>query len=81
MDEPIEIPDREFLTWAGVQPQRWALLPSARRASWLDYLVARMEMSSDPRQRTACWKLAAAIASADRHTPAGRGSSPPPREQ
>jgi hypothetical protein len=65
MEEPVEISDAEFLKWAGVRPQRWALLPSDRREGWLDHLVARMQATSDPQLRRAYWKLASVIASAD----------------
>jgi hypothetical protein len=66
MDDPLELSDGEFLRWAGVRPQRWALLPGERRESWLDYLVARMHTTSDPDQRRAYWRLATVIAHADR---------------
>jgi hypothetical protein len=65
MEELVEISDAEFLKWAGVRPQRWALLPSDRRAGWLDHLVARMQTTSDLELRRAYWKLASVIASAD----------------
>ncbi len=65
-EEVIEMSDVEFLKWAGVRPERWALLPSEKRASWLDHLVARMSMASSPQQRRACWRLASVIASADK---------------
>jgi len=64
-DEVIEISDVEFLKWAGVRPERWALLPSEKRASWVDHLVARMNATPSPQQRRACWRLASVIASAD----------------
>ena len=65
MEELVEISDAEFLKWAGVRPQRWALLPSDRRAGWLEHLVARMQTTSDLELRRAYWKLASVIASAD----------------
>jgi hypothetical protein len=64
-DEAVEISDVDFLKWAGVRPERWALLPSAKRESWLEHLVARMTVASSPQQRRACWRLASVIASAD----------------
>ncbi len=66
----FEISDVDFLKWAGVRPERWALLPSDKRESWLDHLVARMHASSSPQQRRACWRLASVIASADSPRPA-----------
>jgi hypothetical protein len=68
-DEVVEISDVEFLKWAGVRPERWALLPSEKRESWLDHLVARMNAASSPQQRRACWRLASVIASADHPRP------------
>ena len=65
-EEVVEISDVEFLKWAGVRPERWALLPSEKRESWLDHLVARMNAASSPQQRRACWRLASVIASADK---------------
>jgi len=64
-DDTIEMTDVEFLKWAGVRPDRWALLPSEKRESWLNHLVARMNAVSSPAQRRACWRLASVIASAD----------------
>jgi hypothetical protein len=64
-DEAVELSDVEFLKWAGVHPERWALLPSEKRESWLAHLVARMNTSTNPRQRRAYWQLASVIASAD----------------
>jgi len=64
-DEAVEISDVDFLKWAGVHPERWALLPSEKRESWLEHLVARMHASPSPQQRRACWRLASVIASAD----------------
>jgi hypothetical protein len=64
-DDTIQISDAEFLKWAGVHPERWALLPSEKRESWIDHLVARMSVASSPQQRRACWRLASVIASAD----------------
>ena len=69
-EETIEISDGEFLKWAGVRPERWALLPSEKRESWLDHLVARMNASPSLEQRRACWRLASVIAAADSHHPA-----------
>lgn len=57
--------DAEFLRWAGVHPERWALLPGERRESWLEHLVARMRTTADPEQRRSYWRLATAIARAD----------------
>jgi hypothetical protein len=70
-DEPVEISDVEFLKWAGVRPERWALLPRDKRESWLNHLVARMSVASSPQQRRACWRLASVIASADTPRPTG----------
>jgi hypothetical protein len=64
-EETVEIADVDFLKWAGVRPERWALLPGEKRESWLNHLVARMNASSNPQQRRAFWRLAAVIASAD----------------
>jgi hypothetical protein len=69
MDDSPEISDAEFLKWAGIHPQRWALLPSGRREGWLDHLVARIRATSDPQLRRAYWKLASVIASADARHP------------
>ena len=68
-EEVIEISDVEFLKWAGIHPERWALLPSEKRESWLDHLVARMNTSPSLQQRRACWRLASVIASADHPRP------------
>ena len=64
-EETVEVADVDFLKWAGVRPERWALLPGEKRESWLDHLVARMNASSNPQQRRAFWRLATVIASAD----------------
>lgn len=71
MSDALELSDAEFLKWAGNDPRRWASLPGERREAWLDYLVARMKITSDGEQRSACWKLANVIARADAHA-AGR---------
>ncbi len=76
MDDPVEISDAEFLRWAGVRPQRWALLSSERREGWLDHLVARMRATSDPQLRRAYWRLASVIASADARLPPACDSAP-----
>lgn len=68
-EEALEISDVDFLKWAGVRPERWALLPGDKRESWLDHLVARMHASTSPQQRRACWRLASVIASADSQRP------------
>ena len=78
MDDPVEISDAEFLKWAGISPQRWALLPSERREGWLEHLVARMRATSDPQLRRAYWKLAAVIASADVPAVLDDDPTPPP---
>lgn len=64
-DETSELSDIEFLKWAGVFPERWALLPREKRESWVEHLIARMNAASNPQQRRACWRLASVIASAD----------------
>lgn len=66
MHDPAELSDGEFMKWAGVRPQRWALLPSERREGWLEYLVARMVATQDPEQRRTLWRLATVIAHTNR---------------
>jgi len=68
-EDTFEISDAEFLKWAGVRPERWALLSSEKRESWLEHLVARMSVTPSPQQRRACWRLASVIASADTPRP------------
>ena len=68
-EETVEVADVDFLKWAGVRPERWALLPGEKRERWLDHLVARMNASSNPRQRRAFWRLATVVASADAKGP------------
>lgn len=70
MIDLLELSDSEFLSWAGAQRQRWALLPGWRREAWLDHLVARMQMTADTDERDECWRLAHVIASADSATAA-----------
>ena len=72
MDEPEEISDAEFLEWAGAHPRRWALLPAERREAWLDHLVAQIRATADDDERTAYWRLAYVIASADTAARTGR---------
>jgi hypothetical protein len=69
-EETVEVADVDFLKWAGVRPERWALLPGEKRESWLNHLVARMNASSNAQQRRAFWRLATVIASADSARPA-----------
>ena len=69
-EETVEVADVDFLRWAGVRPEHWALLPGEKRERWLDHLVARMNASSNPQQRREFWRLATVVASADARSPA-----------
>jgi hypothetical protein len=64
MDDPLDLSDAEFMRWAGVSPQRWAMLPEERREAWLDHLIARFRMSDDDTERSAYWRLANVISRA-----------------
>lgn len=64
MNDPVELSDTEFMQWAGVDPQRWALLPREKRESWLDYLIERVKAAPQSEERAAWWRLAYVIARA-----------------
>lgn len=68
MDNPSELSDAEFMTWAGVDPARWALLPTEKRERWLDYLIARVQIEPESEERNTYWRLAYAIVSSDDHS-------------
>lgn len=83
MDDPDEISDAEFMQWAGLDPDRWAVLPREKRESWLDYLIERVKATPESEERNAYWKLAYVVAHAADHpatysraTPAHDGASP-----
>jgi hypothetical protein len=67
MEEPEELSDAEFMQWAGTRPERWALLPNARREAWIDHLVARIKSAGDEQECNTCWRLAYVIARAGSH--------------
>jgi hypothetical protein len=60
--DPVEFSDADFLDWAGLNSERWAVLPRERREQWLDHIVARVRSTSDDQQRNAYWQLAYVIA-------------------
>lgn len=68
MNDPVEFSDAEFMQWAGVDPQRWALLPREKRESWLDYLIERVKATPPTEERDAWWKLAYVIARANEYS-------------
>ena len=64
MDDPLELSDSDFMRWAGISPQRWAVLPEEKREAWLDHLLARFTMSNDDTERNGYWRLASVISRA-----------------
>jgi hypothetical protein len=64
MDDPLDLSDSDFMRWAGISPQRWAVLPEEKREAWLDHLIARFTMSNDDTERNAYWRLATVISRA-----------------
>ena len=68
MEDPLELSDSDFVRWAGISPQRWALLPEEKREAWLDHLIARFTLTNDETERNAYWRLASVISRADAPT-------------
>ena len=66
LSELSELSDAAFMKWAGLDPRRWALLPLAKRESWLEHLIARVKTTSGLDERNSLWRLAYVIAQADR---------------
>jgi hypothetical protein len=66
MMELSELSDADFMKWAGFDPLRWASLPIEKRESWIDYLLARVRMTSDPDECNSLWRLAYVIVQAER---------------
>jgi hypothetical protein len=64
MNDPVEFSDADFMQWAGVDPQRWGLLPREKRESWLNYLIERLRATPQSEERDEWWKLAYVIARA-----------------
>jgi hypothetical protein len=64
MEDPLDLSDSDFMRWAGISPQRWAVLPEEKREAWLDHVIARFTMSNDDAERNAYWRLASVISNA-----------------